>query len=67
MDNNVCKIGHFLPFRGRVTYSNTRKSHQQKKKLNNIVQKGSRDLDQSETSLKLAHPSARPQTASPPS
>lgn len=23
MDNNVCKIGHFLPFRGCVTYSNT--------------------------------------------
>lgn len=25
MDNNVCKIGHFLPFQGCVTYSNTEK------------------------------------------
>lgn len=26
MDNNVCKIGHFLPFQGRVTYSKHREN-----------------------------------------
>lgn len=53
MDNNVCKIGHFLPFHGCVTYRNTEKTNinnmekceqqQPNHCICNIVLKGSRD------------------------